>query len=332
MAYRISFKDAGIILFFLAAYCVQPLLVDIIKFNGGAHSSTFLFLIPHYYSMVLVGLIPSEKRLLECDWKKGAAVSVLDIVNQLLKKAGLVFAGAAVYIVIDSSSIVWTAIWSVLLLKHRLSFLQWLARFLISGGIALKACVLNFSFSDDEFIGVALILLASILMGLTFVLNEKFMNGGNAIPGPILVCMMGIFCSVVLSLWTTVWTIPQIDRLVIQQVKKSQGSYQVIFRCFVFLFISGWIHSGTLWYLIKNVGAVSSGVLKGLKVALVFVVSHFLFCELQPSQCLNVHSTCSAVVCVAGVMLYSYATSKVRKDLKGQDLSQEVSIEDKRVL
>lgn len=62
---------------------------------------------------------------------------------------------------------------------------------LITVGISLKACQLNFTFRDEEFLGVVLILLASVLMGLTFVLNEKFMRGDDRIEGPNLVCMMG---------------------------------------------------------------------------------------------------------------------------------------------
>ena len=137
---------------------------------------------------------------------------------------GLIFSGAAVYIVVDSSSIVWTAIWSWILLRRRLVFMQWVAVsseqspspqhththerafslslslsvvcglvqiFFISAGVALKAATLHIALNDYEFIGVLLILSASILMGLTFVLNEKFMKDDNPIPGPNLVCMMG---------------------------------------------------------------------------------------------------------------------------------------------
>ena len=61
----------------------------------------------------------------------------------------------------------------------------------ISFGVSLKAWQLNITFSDEEFLGVCLILLASVLMGLTFVLNEKFMKGAKPVEGPNLVCMMG---------------------------------------------------------------------------------------------------------------------------------------------
>jgi len=307
-----SAKEVSTLLMFLVAYCIQPLLVDVIKYNGGAHSSTFLFLLPHYYAMMLVGFIPTEKSIWECDWRKGIVVSACDIVNQALKKVGLIFSGAAVYIVVDSSSIVWTAIWSWILLRRRLVFMQWVAIFFISAGVALKAATLHIALTDYEFIGVLLILTASILMGLTFVLNEKFMKDDNPIPGPNLVCMMGVCCSAVLTAWTFGWTVPQFDTLVIDNIKRKNGSVMQILVCFAALLAASWIHAGTLWYLVKHMGAVSSGVLKGLKVACVFLLSHLFFCERDPHQCLNLWTGSSAFVCVCGVVLYSYTTSQLK--------------------
>ncbi|PFH36771.1 putative transporter/permease protein [Besnoitia besnoiti] len=299
--------QAATVLLFLAAYCVQPLLVDIIKHNGGAHSSTFSILLPHYYSMIMVGTLPTKQKLSECDWRKGMLVSSLDIVNQLLKKAGLLYAGAAVYIVVDSSSMVWTAVWSVLLLRRKLELIQWIAISLITLGISLKACQLNFTFRDEEFFGVILILLASVLMGLTFVLNEKFMRGDKKIEGPNLVCMMGVCCAIPVTLWTIFWTLPRFTELVVEPILEKSGSYRTVGHCFFWLFVSGWMHSGTLWYLMTHFGAVSTGILKGLKVALVFLISHWLFCDIQPNQCLNVWTGTSALICVVGVVLYSFA-------------------------
>lgn len=297
----------ALVVAFLAAYCVQPLLVDVIKFNGGANASTFSILIPHYYSMVMVGLLPTKRSLGECDWRKGLLVSSLDIINQLLKKAGLIYAGAAVYIVVDSSSLVWTAVWSNIILKRKLSRTQWLAILVITLGVSLKGCQLNITFKDEEFLGVFLILFSSVLMGLTFVLNEKFMRGSEPVEGPNLVCMMGICSSAIVTIWTVFWTLPHFDEVVMQPIIDKGGSLHTVASCSLWLFISGWIHSGTLWYLMSSFGAVSTGILKGLKVALVFVISHFLFCEIQPSQCLNMWTAASAFTCVVGVVLYSLA-------------------------
>eukprot|EP00922_Rhytidocystis_sp_ex-Travisia-forbesii_P020593 GHVS01030271.1.p1 GENE.GHVS01030271.1~~GHVS01030271.1.p1 ORF type:complete len:487 (+),score=91.96 GHVS01030271.1:89-1549(+) len=298
---------------FILAYCIQPILVDVIKFSGGAHSSTFLILLPHYYAMVLVGLLPKDRSLLDCgwtDWKKGLLLSSLDVINQLLKKAGLVFAGAGVYIIVESSSMVWTVLWSKLLLQKRLNFAQWLSILLVTAGIALRSCQLTFQIENEEFFGVVLILASSILMGLTFVLFEMFVNHPTeAVPGPTLVFMMGSTCAVLMTGWQVVWTVPRFDQLVLQTIHEKQGNPWYVLICYIFLFISGWIHSATLWYLLKVLGAVSSGVLKGLKVAGVFVLSHILFCEIQPSQCLNIWSGASATVCTVGVIVYSIITA-----------------------
>eukprot|EP01066_Platyproteum_vivax_P010592 Platyproteum_vivax@DN4756_c0_g1_i1.p1 len=324
---------------FLTAYLVQPLLVDVIKYNGGADSRTFLFLLPHYLAMTLVGWTATglPKKIWQYSWWKGLHVSSLDIINQLLKKAGLIFAGSAVYIVIDSSSIVWTALWSYWLLGRKLNVLQWLAILLISAGCGLRAIEMDLSVKSDETIGIIMILLAAILMGLTFVLNEKYMVDANPIPGPYLVGMMGTLCSAVLIVWSLVYTLPNFEQLVLQRIYRVNGNFQIIGTCFVLLFCLGYLHSSTLWRLMKSLGAVSAGVMKGLKVAGVFVLSHFFFCHLQASQCLRPITACSATLCVLGVILYSYATksAKPRLELRSQEaqssLSQVLEMENRAV-
>lgn len=37
---------------------------------------------------------------------------------------------------------------------------------------------------------------------------------------------------------------------------------QTVASCCLWLFLSGWVHAGTLWYLMSNFGAVSTGILK----------------------------------------------------------------------
>eukprot|EP00918_Siedleckia_nematoides_P068584 GHVU01149435.1.p1 GENE.GHVU01149435.1~~GHVU01149435.1.p1 ORF type:complete len:411 (-),score=89.14 GHVU01149435.1:843-2075(-) len=328
---KFHWQTAGIFTAFMVAYCVQPLLVDLIKLHGAAHSSTFAFLIPHYAAMVLVGLLPTqggcsssandseedgnEKPSLPAGaWRKAFILSSLDIVNQLLKKAGLVYAGAAAYIVVDSASIVWSALWSRILLHRQLSMSQWLSILLITSGIALKAGTLNMSLQDDEFKGVLLIFVASNLMGATFVLSERFMKGEDPIPGPRLVCMMGTCCSSVVFLWTCFWTVPQFHSLVVAPIDAKGGSYWVVAVSMALLLFAGWVHSSTLWYLIQLAGAVTSGVLKGLKVAVVFCLAHVFFCGVNKSQCLNVWTSISALTCVCGVVLYSRVTTDLQHE------------------
>ncbi|OEH74690.1 transporter permease protein [Cyclospora cayetanensis] len=278
--------------------------------TSASQASTFSILIPHYYSMMMVVPlhnksietlplgVPQRVRLEEGSRGLASGYPIMDLqflriptvtlcLLLSLAAAGLIYAGAAVYIVVDSSSLVWTAVWSTAILNKKLSPTQWLAIVVISLGVSLKACQLNLAFNDEEFVGVLLILVASILMGLTFVLNEKFMLGSRPVEGPNLVCMMGYACT--------------------STLQGTRLRNATVASCSLWLFISGWVHSGTLWYLMSSFGAVSTGILKGLKVALVFIISHFLFCEIQPNQCLNPWTAASAVTCVVGVIMYSLA-------------------------
>ncbi|CEM38521.1 unnamed protein product [Vitrella brassicaformis CCMP3155] len=313
------FQDKTLLLFlvlFAVAYCSQPLLVDAVKYQGAASASTFLYLIPHYLSMSLVGFLPDDERHTEEEtrknpwlaWKKAGIISAIDIAHQLTEKAGLVFAGSAVYIVVGSSTIVWTAIMVTIVNRRRLAPAQWFSIALICAGISVKAFSIDFDFHNDEFVGAVLTLGAAILQGLTFAVNERFLTGPGAVSGPKLVAMMGIINLALLVVWTAVWTVPQFDKLVLSNIRRHNGHTGAILMGFLGLFLCGFVHSATLWYLIKKIGAVSSGVMKGLKTASVFVLSHYFFCSIQSSQCLTPTKAISAAVCVLGVLLYSICT------------------------
>ncbi|GAB64793.1 transporter permease protein [Plasmodium cynomolgi strain B] len=288
---------------FLISYCFQPLLIDIIKYNGCGNSSTFIFLLPHYLSMIIVGLLPKKQKLKECKWMKIFFVSILDLVNQVLKKIGLIYAGSALYIIIDSCTLIFTAIWRRLLLNKKINCFQLLGILLITFGIAIKSNNLKFEINKEEIIGVILIILSNILMGLTFVLNEKYMG---EMEGQNIVCLMGIFSFCFVSLWTVIWTIPNFDHLIMENIKKKKGNINTIWLSFLGLFIFNFITSSTLWYIMKISGSLTVGILKGLKVAIIFLFSHIFFCKYDSKQCLNFHSSLSVFFCILGVLIYSY--------------------------
>ncbi|CAD50917.1 drug metabolite transporter, putative [Plasmodium reichenowi] len=288
---------------FLISYCFQPLLIDIIKYNGCGNSSTFIFLIPHYLSMIVVGFLPKKQKLMECQWMKIFFVSLLDVVNQVLKKIGLIYAGSSLYIIIDSCTLIFTAMWRKLLLNKKINHIQLLGILLITFGIAIKSNNLKIEINKEEIIGIVLIFLSNILMGLTFVLNEKYMH---QMEGQNIVCLMGLFCFGFIFIWTLIWTIPNFEHLIINNIKKKQGNIQTIGLSFFFLFLFNFITSSTLWYIMKISGSLSIGILKGLKVAIIFLFSHIFFCKYDPKQCLTFHSSLSVFFCILGVLIYSY--------------------------
>eukprot|EP00922_Rhytidocystis_sp_ex-Travisia-forbesii_P018501 GHVS01027454.1.p1 GENE.GHVS01027454.1~~GHVS01027454.1.p1 ORF type:complete len:806 (+),score=221.75 GHVS01027454.1:79-2496(+) len=302
------------IIVFTIAYCIQPLLVDYLKYQGAASPSTLLYLLPHYLAMLSVGCIPGHRDgINRRAWRKAAYVSLIDIAHQMAEKAGLVFAGSAVYIIVGSSSIVWTAIISAVVLRNYFSPMQWMSLFIICCGLGIKASSIEVRIDNDEFIGTLLTTGSAILHGLTFVTNEKFLTSKNAVSGPALVFMMGVINSSILLVWTFAYTVPRFNTLVITSIERHNGDYRIIAASLLGLYVCGFVHSCTLWYLLKRIGAVSSGVIKGLKTASVFILSHFLFCHLQASQCLTPPKCASAAVCVFGVLSYSVITARQPK-------------------
>ncbi|CAD2100104.1 hypothetical protein YYG_03689 [Plasmodium vinckei petteri] len=298
-----SFALESTLILFVISYCVQPMLIDTIKYNGCANSSTFIFLIPHYLSMVMVGFLPTKYKLQDCEWKKILFISVMDLINQVLKKVGLIYSGSALYVIIDSSTLIFTAMWRKIILKKNLLIFQLIGILLITFGIAIKSNTLKVEIHEEEIIGSIFIILSNILTGLIFVLNEKYMH---KMDGPNIVCLMGTFCSCVIFFWTFIWTIPNFDNLILKNIIKNNGNVNTIILAFICLFLFNFVTSATLWYIMKTKGSLYIGILKGLKVVIIFVFSHIFFCKYDSKQCLNLHSSLSVAFCMTGVIVYSY--------------------------
>ncbi|CXI18763.1 drug metabolite transporter, putative [Plasmodium berghei] len=298
-----KFAVEATLLLFIISYCVQPMLIDTIKYNGCANSSTFIFLIPHYLSMVVVGFLPTKCKLQDCEWKKILFISIMDLINQVLKKVGLIYSGSALYVIIDSSTLIFTAMWRKIILKKKLLVFQLIGILLITFGIAIKSNTLKVEIHGEEIIGSILIISSNILTGFIFVLNEKYMH---KMDGPNIVCLMGIFCSSAIFIWTFIWTIPNFDNLILKNIIKNNGNINIIIISFIFLFLFNLITSSTLWYIMKTKGSLYIGILKGLKVVIIFMFSHIFFCKYDSKQCLNLHSSLSVAFCMTGVIVYSY--------------------------
>jgi hypothetical protein len=62
--------------------------------------------------------------------------------------------------------------------------------------------------------------------------------------------------------------------------------------------------------VLSVVGAVATGILGGLRSAILFFTSGALFCAYQSSQCLTMYRIVSACVVVSGVLVYSYGSKE----------------------
>lgn len=329
---------------FFAFYVIQPLMMTSMK-NAGVPVSvrpgdmdygrfkyswtTFLFMLPNYYAQVPVGFLPSKSSLADMswrDWRSCMLLACADLVNQLMSKVGLMLTSTAAYILINSSGIIWTVALSAIFLGKKPSKQQLFGIAVVFCGLCLK---LLDTTSDktpgdagQELFGITLVIVSSFLDGLCFVLVEKFQKGPTAIPGPQLTCMQGLTASFVLTAWTLAYTFsgPVWKDYILGGVEKScelSASEDCIVDhsrhvgyCLYALFAANVFTSSTVWWLLQNVGAVTFVVVKALKIVLVFIMAHFMFCDQEngnTGECASLPRCVCATVVVSGVVIYSLA-------------------------
>lgn len=254
----------------------------------------------------------------ECDWKIGSAVAIGDVVHQLLEKAGLIYAGSALYIIVGSTSIAWTALFSRYYLKKSVSVLQWAGIILVTLGLSLRSTMVEFSFSNNEFIGILLVTVAAIMHALCYVIQEKLMTNENPIEGANLVCIMGCVNGALLVLWTLFYTAPRWDELVSSRVREREGSWSIVFIATLLLVIAAFARSTVLSWVLRHMGAISASVLKGARPVVVFSLSHILFCATHEAQCMNGPKLLTAIVCSLGFTLFTAARSEPLEKVESQ--------------
>merc|ERR1740130_1676010 len=82
---------------------------------------------------------------------------------------------------------------------------------------------------------------------------------------------------------------------------------------FVGFVLSSAVHAVAYFNLLGSIGVVSCGVMKGLTTAGYVTISAIAFCGIAAKYCINWQTAISSVVCVGGVMVYSYATANASK-------------------
>ncbi|KAL8426003.1 hypothetical protein Efla_001921 [Eimeria flavescens] len=292
----------------VAANSAQPLLVDLARYHGAADPSCCFFILPVYAAMAVVGCLTcdTKQQLTASQWRRATLICLVDLAHQVLEKAGLVFAGSALYLIAASFSTVWIALLSLFLLGKQINAAQWFGICCITCGFCLRVTQVPPTRGNEELMGVALVTAAQILHGLAFVLNEKYMNDADSrIEGPQLVFMCGVVNTLGLLLWTCVWTLPRWEELVTNVRRERGGSLAVIVCCFLGLTVCSLLRSSVLWVLLKHMGAVSAGVLKAVRMAVLTVLTHCLFCSKVPSQCLSPLKASAASLAMLGVFVYS---------------------------
>lgn len=298
-----------LLLMYVSSGTLQPILIEVLTYNGACEKSTFLFILPTYVGMSMSVLSNMDAlKHGKIRWAKMGLLAVIELCSAALCFTGLVCAGSAVFTVIYSSVTVYTALFSRLFFGRELHYMQWGGVFMVMLGLTSSSIGASFNSAEGEEdvgIGIIMIVIGSMFHSLVYILSESILKSPDPIAPEFLGSFMGFVGVFVFGLWQIFYTIPRFQDLILDEIEAHDGDLNVIAVTYVILVIVNFIHGVCFYHLIKSVGSTTTGILKGIQSVMVFVISHFAFCAFQRSQCFTNSKGASLVVVVCGVSCYS---------------------------
>ena len=230
--------------------------------------------------------------------------------------------GPTIFAIIYSSVTIWTAVFSRVLLGRVLNRWQWTTVLVVFIGLAITATDANRSSSKDDggekddevFWGSCLVLVGSVMHGLTYVMSEAVMTVGSE---PLTILQNNAIQATVASacflVWQAVYTLPRFGESVRAPVKAAGTSVRGAAALLVGFGGSNVVHALTFFRTLRSFpgGATSAGVMKGLQAVLVFACTNLLYCGRigGPEMCFSASKLVSLVTVCGGVLGYGCATN-----------------------
>jgi drug/metabolite transporter (DMT)-like permease len=305
-----------LVVIFVASGVAQPLLSSQNKYMGLANATAQLYMVPYFAGMASVGFlyfcIPS-RRWFHYKVHKSLGIAMVDLIGQILNYTGNNMAGSGIFSVIYASVSIWCAVLSWVFGLRKVHLWQWLAIFLVFGGLVVSA-VGSVQGGRQVTIGAGLLVIGSFLHAVMYCLSEFVsVRGGpdEKIPPHINCGTMATTEVLVLTIWQFIYTIPHWDETIEQPMEKEGTTVAGVCIIFAAIGFANFVHSASFFYLLKHLGAVSAAVMKGLQAVLVFVMADIIFCGAHKHQCIDSYKVVSLVIVVGGVLAYAAVTSKL---------------------
>jgi len=164
---------------------------------------------------------------------------------------------------------IWNAAFARLFLKKVLTTGQWFAIFVVFAGLVIVEIGAH-SDGSRALLGAGMVAVGSIGHALSHVLSEALSSsqGSRAviIPAQINCCIQGLTACFLVGLWQCTYTVSHLEKLV-EPARDAGTTLPHALRLMTGLAVGNFIHAGTFFHLLTNIGAVSLGVLKGVQAA-----------------------------------------------------------------
>lgn len=304
-------------LFLLSGIC-QPLIMTVCKQAGLANPIAQLYMFFYYLGPALVVLtIGSEPIPAKMAITKACGIAFFDIIAQALNYTGAGLAGSTVFAVIYSSVTIWVAVCSRFVLGRTLNWTQWLAVWIVFGGLALTT-LQSAKMGGEVKTGAFLVVLGSAMHAGSYVFSEAIMtHDRHQLSVRQNTAIQSLLATIALGLWQIIYTIPRWQQVVIEPTTEAGTTWVVATIIMAGFGLANLVHSLAFYHTIKHYpgGATSAGVMKGLQAVIVFVFTHILFCGRVGGEemCFTLHKSLALVTVVTGVVLFAIETEKVTK-------------------
>ncbi|GMI35158.1 hypothetical protein TeGR_g132, partial [Tetraparma gracilis] len=168
---------------------------------------------------------------------------------------------------------------------------------------------------NKVWLGMIVTMIASWVFALNYICAEVIQRFKNAPSSKFLCEKIGLFDLLLCLFCMLVHTVPNWQKLVSAPVKAAEGNPLTILLCMALAIASTAGHMIAYFWIVKNSGAVTVGVMKSMQAVATFGISSALFCSQQSSQCFTLERGIATMLVSVGVAIYSW--TKNQGDGKG---------------
>lgn len=256
------------------------------------------------------------------NWDQKLLLSILPIVVcelgcNLFSQIAIGRIGSGMYQVVYAFVVVMNAIPGHFCLGKKLNAGQWFSVLLIFLSVALAAVAqLRLKGVDvgQELIGIFAALLATVFVSVVYVAANWLLEKPWDRPAPkplVMAQMLGTIETTIIGVYFCSYVIPRWDTIVAGNMQPGYSTEQCALLYAIYLVVCG-VHQYAFYYScsLGPTGAVTAGINKCVQTAVLFFLSHLLYCGESKSQCLSDLKILGTFGVCSGVLLYGWFAAK----------------------
>mmetsp|Transcript_57317 Transcript_57317/g.125545 ORF Transcript_57317/g.125545 Transcript_57317/m.125545 type:complete len:367 (+) Transcript_57317:28-1128(+) len=328
----------------LVVFCVTGIMLgmcyELLDIHAGpAKDETFLTCFIGYWSQFLVGGLWVLRK---GTWRQGKwtgamvlallASAVCDGAAQGLDFIAYQEAGFMLFTIFHSSVTLPSAIIAVVLLKAKVTWVQWAGVLLVVVGLLVTVFPNPVKPKNSFLWGFTTSAVGSLCLAASYPFSELvFQLGASHRPAEEMACFLGsVFNVVIFSVWTAVYTVPRWNEAVYEPIinDKFYPSVPWAWASYLLYGLMVGLHSLSFWKSVYKLGTVPTAVSKGAQQAGCFIFAHIFFCHIDDKECIDnnngsglwsrMQKGVACLMCCLGVVVYALGKSRASPVADGE--------------